>query len=225
LRHLLRVASHSDTNVMSVKALANQFSYAVFRGNAVLQDGVHMKVLVMEDLIQNVHTLFDERPSPPSPFSSPDVAETMSTLTYGSSFLSHEPAEVQVVRPGHQHNLGFVGGIPTSTQSSFSSLVPSDAVMESRFTPLAAPVLSPLLGLSSLTEGVETTAQEQVIPEVRGIKAVEILATSTPAEVVSVPLTSVAEWRSQQLRIPPESVVSRTSDRPLSSATSLQTPS
>ncbi len=43
LRHLLRVASHSDKNAMTVEALAAQFCYTVLRGNIVLQDGVHVK--------------------------------------------------------------------------------------------------------------------------------------------------------------------------------------
>jgi hypothetical protein len=66
---------------MTVEALATRFSYTVLRtGNVVLQGGVDVKArfnnfcekfqlipskkLVMEDLIQNAHTLFDERPSP-----------------------------------------------------------------------------------------------------------------------------------------------------------------
>jgi len=68
LRHLLRVSSHSHKNVMNVEALAIRFSYTVLRtGNVVLQGGVDVKNLVMEDLIQNAHTLFDERPAPSSP--------------------------------------------------------------------------------------------------------------------------------------------------------------
>ncbi|KAH9169279.1 Rho GTPase activation protein [Lactarius sanguifluus] len=67
-RHLLLVASHSDKNAMDVKALAVQFCYTVFRGNAVLEGGIHAKKLVMEDLIENAHTLFDEHP-PQSSFS------------------------------------------------------------------------------------------------------------------------------------------------------------
>lgn len=65
---------------MTVEALATRFSYTVLRtGNVVLQGGVDVKArcnnlcktfsqlitskkLVMEDLIQNAHTLFDERP-------------------------------------------------------------------------------------------------------------------------------------------------------------------
>ncbi len=43
LRHLLRVASHSDQNAMTVEALAAQFRYDVLRGNDVLHDGVDVK--------------------------------------------------------------------------------------------------------------------------------------------------------------------------------------
>ena len=43
LQHLLRVASHSDKNSMTVEALTSQFRYAVLRGDAVVQDGVHVK--------------------------------------------------------------------------------------------------------------------------------------------------------------------------------------
>ncbi|KAH8989332.1 Rho GTPase activation protein [Lactarius hatsudake] len=60
LQHLFLVASHSDKNAMNVGALAAQFCYTVFHGNAVLEGGVHAKRLAMEDLIQNAHTLFDE---------------------------------------------------------------------------------------------------------------------------------------------------------------------
>ena len=44
LRHLSRVASHSDTNAMTVEALADRFRDTVFHGNEVLQDGVNIKV-------------------------------------------------------------------------------------------------------------------------------------------------------------------------------------
>jgi hypothetical protein len=48
LRHLLRVASYSDMNAMTVEELAARFRYAVLRGNQVLQDGVHMKVCCID---------------------------------------------------------------------------------------------------------------------------------------------------------------------------------
>ena len=43
-RHLSLVASHSDQNGMTVKALASQFCYAVFRGNTIVQGYVYLKV-------------------------------------------------------------------------------------------------------------------------------------------------------------------------------------
>ncbi|KAI9448583.1 hypothetical protein H4582DRAFT_100109 [Lactarius indigo] len=214
LRHLLRVSSHSDENAMAVEALAAQFCYTVLRGNQILQDGVHVKTLVMADLIKNAHILFDERPSLPSPVPSSDVIEATPTHTYGSLFLS--PEFPQTVDSVSQHRPVLFGGTPTFTRSSLSSL-PPDPTMGTRLTPSPTPLLGPLLGLpnpQSLAEGVETTAQE----------------------VVSVPPpTSVAAWRLRQSQLPPqpdvvtmprsppESVLSSTSEFPLSSATSLRT--
>ncbi len=43
LQHLMRVASHSNKNAMTVEALAAQFRYCILRGNAVLEDGAHAK--------------------------------------------------------------------------------------------------------------------------------------------------------------------------------------
>jgi hypothetical protein len=192
----------------------------------------------MEDLIQNAHALFDERPSQSSPVPLSDVTETKSTHTYGS-FLSPElpqSAVVQATGSTSRHRPGVVDGLPASTQSSFSSL-PSDASPESRFTPLPSDLLSPLLGLSSsktLTEGVET--EEQLIPEARCAEVIRTFPNSTPPDVFPLPgPTSVAEWQLHQSRLPPdpealtipqsppESILSNTSEFPLSSATSLQT--
>ena len=185
----------------------------------------------MEDLIQNAHTLFDECPSQSPPVPSSSVAAT-SPDTYGSLFLSPELPQATT-----QQHPELVDGIPTSTQSSLTSL-PSDAAIDTGRTPSPIGLLSPLLGLPSsktLTEGVETSTQEQAIPEVRGPKAVETSANSNPAEAVSIPLASVTEWRLHQSQLPqefealtipqspPASVLSSTSDFPLSSATSLQT--
>jgi len=115
----------------------------------------------MEDLIHNVHILFDESPSQSAPIPSSNVAETTSAYTHGS--LSLTPALPQSTT---RHHSGLVDDIPTSSQLFFSSL-PSDATTNRRPTPPQVTLLSPLLGLSSsqvLTEGVETTAQEQVAP-------------------------------------------------------------
>ena len=195
----------------------------------------------MEDLIQNAHTLFDERPSESPPVPSSDVAEPKTAHTYSSLFLSPElpqSAEVQAAGSTSRHRPGFVDGIPASTHSSFSSF-PTDASPESRLTPPPIDLLSPLLGLSSsktLAEGVETTTQEQLIPEARGTEAIMTLPNSTPPDVVPLPApTSVAEWRLHQSRLPPdpealttpqsppESLLSSMSNVPLSSAMSLQT--
>ncbi|KAF8269704.1 hypothetical protein EI94DRAFT_1724481 [Lactarius quietus] len=239
LRHLLRVASFSGQNEMTVEALATEFRYPILRGNKVLQGGVNAKKLVMEDLIQHVHTLFDERPSPSQPGLSSNAAETIytytpSTYTYSALFSSSEPPGVPATATTTRHRPGPVGVIPTSTQSSFSS--PSDATMESRPTLPPTGLLSPLLGLPSsqtLAEEVETTTQEPTIPN--DTKEVETSAISDPEELRLVPVTSVAEWRLRQLQLsprpeavtipqsPPESVLSSRSGFPLSSATSLRT--
>jgi len=93
----------------------------------------------------------------------------------------------------------------------------------------------------SLFLSLEFPRYAEVIPEARGEargpKAGETLANSTPVEIVSAERISVAEWRLQvpQSRLtsqpeavtipqsPPGSVLSSTSDFPLSSATSLET--
>ncbi|KAH9037707.1 hypothetical protein EDB84DRAFT_1129609 [Lactarius hengduanensis] len=129
LLHLFRVASHSDKNAMNVKALAAQFCYTVFRGNAVLEGGVHAKKLVMEDLIENVHILFDER-AVPSPY---------------GSFLSPELPQSAEVGSTTRHPLSLVGEIPSSTRSSFSSSH-SESPMERRLTSLLGLSLSQTLG-------------------------------------------------------------------------------
>ena len=44
LRHLLRVASHLDTNEMTVEALAAEFHYGVLRGS-IVKDGVKARCI------------------------------------------------------------------------------------------------------------------------------------------------------------------------------------
>ncbi|KAI9430913.1 hypothetical protein H4582DRAFT_1341738 [Lactarius indigo] len=208
LLHLLRIASHSDQNAMTVEALAAQFCYTILRGNAVLQAGVHVKHLVLEDLIRNAHTLFDKRPST-SQVHLPCVDETTSTLTLTYDCLSSEfpqPAEVQALSSTTRHR-------PELVSPSIQSSSPPGAAMEGHLTPLPTPLLSPLLELDA--------------------EVVETIPNSSSPEVV--PPTSVAEWKLHQSRLPPhlepltipqslpESVLLSTSDDPLSSATSLQT--
>ncbi|KAN0140294.1 hypothetical protein V8E53_002190 [Lactarius tabidus] len=236
LRHLLRVASYSDKNTMTVEELAARFYYAVLLRNDVWRDGVDIKGLVLEDLIRNVHTLFDDQPSTSPPVPSP-AAETTSTFPSGS-FLGaelSELSEVDVMGP-NTRRLGPVGVTPSLTQSSFSSL-PLDVAFESSLTLPPTTLPSPLLGPPSsntLVEGVETNSQEQGTHEVIGTEAVEPEAlANSPLEDVPVPPTSVTEWRLRQSQLPsqpeavttpqspPESMLSSSSDLVLSSVMSL----
>ena len=73
----------------------------------------------MEDLIQNAHTLFDERPSPSQspPAPSSDVVETTSTETHDSWFLSPDSnfprsAEIQATGSTSRQRSGLVDAIP-----------------------------------------------------------------------------------------------------------------
>jgi hypothetical protein len=184
----------------------------------------------MEDLIQNAHILFDEHP-PPSPPVPSHTAETMSYLAHGS-FLSSEFSSsdgAQAMSSTTLNHPGAVGGIPTSPQSSFTAQ--SDSPVEGRLPPTLTPFLSPLLGLTSsqtLRERVQTIMEERVIPEPRGIQAVETvtLLNRSLSEVVPVPPTPVGEWWLPQPGLyrppgsptipqspsPSESVISSTTD-------------
>ncbi|KAF8269722.1 hypothetical protein EI94DRAFT_1724545 [Lactarius quietus] len=224
LRHLCRVASRSENNTMTVEILAARFCYTILRGNAVLEGGVHVKKLVMEDLIQNAPTLFDERPLQ-SP--SPDMADTMSALSYGSSMSSEfsQSAEAQAVDSTTRHRPGLVGGTSTSAQPPFTSY--PDSPVEGRLTPALAALLSPLLGLSSPQTPearVETTMQEQGIHEARGTQAVETLPNSLLQEVVVdwlLPQPGLLQQHPEPSMIPPsppESVRSSTTDFSLSAS-------
>ncbi|KAH9041478.1 hypothetical protein EDB83DRAFT_2409057 [Lactarius deliciosus] len=166
----------------------------------------------MENLIQNAFTLFDERTPPTvlSPYGSLLGLEFSRSAEVGST-APHRPCLV-------------VGGVPTSTQSFFSTSY-SDSLVEGRHTPL--------LGLSlsqTLKEGAEMTTQEHVIPRTGGTQVVEALLNSSPPEAVSLPPTPATEWwlphlglhqHPETLTIPqsrPESVLSNTSDFSFSAA-------
>ncbi|KAN0140281.1 hypothetical protein V8E53_002177 [Lactarius tabidus] len=171
LRHLLRVASYSDMNAMTVE-LAARFSYAVLRGNDVLQDGVHIKCLVLEDLIRNVHTLFDGQPSPVA-----GKRSMFDNFDSGSLFS------------------GVSSVIPTSTESSISSS-PSGVAWERCLTPPPTTLPSTLLRhplSNTLVEGVEMSSQKQEMYEMRRIRAVAPMALANSphldSEVASIPPT------------------------------------
>jgi hypothetical protein len=193
--------------------------------------------LVLEDLIRNVHTLFDDQLSAPPPFPLPAAETTSTPFPSGSSLRAElpQPSGVDAIDPTIQRPQ-LVGVTPTLTQSSFSSL-PSDVALDSRLIPSPTTLPAPLLGFpssSTLVEGMEMNSQEQVTPEVRRTEVVELEAQgSYSPEVMSVPPTFVDEWRLHQSQLPsqpeaaiipqspPESVLSSMSDLPLSSVMSL----
>ena len=200
---------------------------------------ISSKKLVMEDLIRNAHVLFDGQP-PPSPPIPSHIAETTSYLAFDSLLgAESSPSDgAQAMGSAGRHQLGLVGSIPTSIQSSFTASH-SDSPVDGRLTPTLAPLLNSLLGLSTgpsqtLRERSETITQEEVIPEPGGAQAVETLSNSSPPEAVPVTPTSVGDWwlpqpglhrRSESPAIPQspsESMISSTSD--LSSASLLSSP-
>ncbi|KAI9433313.1 Rho GTPase activation protein [Lactarius indigo] len=156
-RHLALVASHSEQNGMTARALASQFCYAVFRGHTIVEGYVYLKDSLMEDLIQNAHTLFDEPFSPPPPPSA-HAGSRYSTISYSSLFSSTLFAEPQAIGPEGS----------ASARSSSTIFLSASSVELSTPPGLPNTLPSPLMGFSPLdtpTDGRDTLGPEQVIPE------------------------------------------------------------
>ena len=112
------------------------------------------KEMVLKDLIQNVHTIFDERRPLSPPVPSPDVPETTPAPAI-DSFLSPEPpgsADVQAISTPGQHHPSLVGGIPVLAQLSFSSLL-LDTASESHLTPSPNSFINPIFTDSQRRSG------------------------------------------------------------------------
>jgi hypothetical protein len=196
----------------------------------------------MEDLIQNVHTLFNKHPFPLRPVTPSEVVETRpvpsfysyslgSSLSRFSSPQLPQFAAVQAPDPTPLHRPGLADSIPTYMRSSLS--FSSGYSAETSPTALLTPISSE--SSKTLTE-VETTTQERPIAKARSTEAIKTLPNSSLPDVVPLLApTSVAEWRIHQLRFPPdpevlmrpqsppESVPSSISVSQNSSATSMQT--
>ncbi|KAH9033843.1 hypothetical protein EDB84DRAFT_1561580 [Lactarius hengduanensis] len=97
LRSVIRELPPTRTG-MTAKALASQFCYAVFRGNTIVEGYVYLKDSLMEDLILNADTLFDEHlsPHPPPPAR---AGSGTSTISYSSLFANSMFAAPQVFDP------------------------------------------------------------------------------------------------------------------------------
>ncbi|KAI0005390.1 hypothetical protein BJV74DRAFT_804021 [Russula compacta] len=90
VEHLSRVASRAEKNKMDAKNLAIVFSPVIFGEDEIPQGDLlsvqPTKDSVMEDLIENAHTLFDERLPPSSPPLPPTPAgDPVPVISYGSS--------------------------------------------------------------------------------------------------------------------------------------------
>ncbi|KAH9964547.1 hypothetical protein BC827DRAFT_1259589 [Russula dissimulans] len=126
LEHLSRVASHADTNKMDAKNLAIVFSPVIFGEDEVPQgDLLSMqpaKDTVMENLIENAHTLFDERLPPSSPPLPPaPPGEPVPVVTYGSSHTLvtlPQCGETQAADFGPEPPSRPTGSIHPSTRSN-----------------------------------------------------------------------------------------------------------
>ncbi|KAH9032156.1 hypothetical protein EDB85DRAFT_1274353 [Lactarius pseudohatsudake] len=179
---------------MTVKSLAANFRRAVLRGNEILQDGVSVKGLVLEDLIQNAQALFNEGPLPPLPPPVPTlhVAQTVPMSTYSSLLTpeSSQSTEVHAIDSTSRHPF-------TSNQSPSSpSLSDSHVGTPGRRLAPTDPLAKPPAGASVVTDpsgGMETTTQEQAILKARGTKAVKTFRNSTPGPSKLIP-TSGADW-------------------------------
>ncbi|KAH8979723.1 hypothetical protein EDB86DRAFT_609691 [Lactarius hatsudake] len=152
-RHLSLVASHSDQNGMTGKALASQFCYAVFRGNTIVEGYVCLKDSLMEDLIQNVDTLFDEPPSPHPPPPARAGSGT-STISYSSLFANSMFAAPQVFDPegpASARSSSTIFPLISSMDFPIPPSMPSDLFLSSQNThslfdecpPSSPPVYSP----------------------------------------------------------------------------------
>ncbi|KAH9057735.1 Rho GTPase activation protein [Lactarius vividus] len=234
-RHLHLVASHSDKNGMTAKALGSQFCYAVFRGNTVVEGYVCLKACrilflffhlpylfaqdsLMEELIQNAHTLFDE-PFSPSPLPSAHVGSRFSNISYSSLFASTLFAEPDAI-----------GSDGSASARSSSTIFPSVSSVELSTPPRLPNLLpSPLMGLPLLetpTDGRYPPEPEQFIPEVRGSSVVTTLP-HTPPSLTSATKQQLSQQepylQARTIRHSPQNSL-RTSSayRPASSARSLQ---
>lgn len=127
---------------------------------------------VMEDLILNARTLFDEPPSRSPPVPSIDVARTKSTHTHGSSILSRDPpesADVQATGSTSRHLPGLgpssskslTKGIETTTQEKripprATKALPNSAPPDVGTLPASASVAEWRLNQSRLAMDLDT---------------------------------------------------------------------
>jgi len=193
LEHLSRVASHADTNKMDAKNLAIVFSPVVFGEDEIPQGDllsvqptkVRLRLLLvfrylfeqdtlMEDLIENAHTLFDERLPPSSPPLPPaPPGEPVPVIAYGSSHTRitlPQCGETQAADFGPEPPPRPTGSIHPSTRSN--------------------PPMSPSRLYTELSTGTSPT--QSIAPPPLPLKIQDSTnATEKPTGELTVPVTSV----------------------------------
>jgi len=144
VEHLSLVASHADRNKMDTKNLAIVFSPVVFGEDEIPQgDLLSMqpaKDSVMEDLIENAQTLFDEfiptssPPLPPTP-----GGEPVPIVTYGSSHTM-----VTLPQTGEVQGGDFTPQLPPRPTNSIHPSARSNPPMSpSHLSMELSPILTP----------------------------------------------------------------------------------
>ncbi|KAH9057734.1 hypothetical protein EDB87DRAFT_986754 [Lactarius vividus] len=165
-RHLSVVASYSAQNGMTAKALASQFCYAVFRGSTIVEGYVYLKDSLMEDLIQNADTLFDEPLSPPAQPSTPPGVR-ISVDSHSSLFGSTLFADSHVMGPEFSPSARSSSTVlPSYTSVDGHSMSPP-RIPQSFFP---SPLLLSPTSSSTLTNGSDLPEPEPVVvvPEANG---------------------------------------------------------
>jgi hypothetical protein len=144
VEHLSRIVSHADKNKMDAKNLAIVFSPVVFGEDEIPQGDLlnvqPAKDSVMEDLIENAQTLFDERvphsspPLPPTP-----GGEPLPVVSYGSSHTM-----VTVAQSGEAQVADFTPQLPPRPTNSIHPSARSNPPMSPTRLPVElSPILTP----------------------------------------------------------------------------------
>jgi hypothetical protein len=206
VEHLSRVASHADKNKMDAKNLAIVFSPVVFGEDEIPQGDLlnvqPTKDSVMEDLIDNAHTLFDEYLPPSSPPLPPAPAgEPIPAISYGSSHTT-----VALPHSGEAPGVDFTPQLPPRPTGSIHPSTRSNPPMSpsrlcadpSPSTTLAPPIPpAPPPGIQIATNVTEQPTQEPVVSN-KGTTEVVEKASDPPQDFVPSPTVEREQYQGEQ---------------------------
>jgi len=208
VEHLSRVASHADKNKMDAKNLAIVFSPVIFGEDEIPQGDLlsvqPTKDSLMENIIDNAHTLFDERlpsspPLPPAP-----TGEPVPVISFGSSHTKVElpPLPQSEEAPGVDFTPQLptrpAGSIHPSTRSnppmSPSRLSADPSVPTQSIPPAALPPR-----IQTATDATEQSTRESIVSDTSTLKA------PVPAQDFVPPPTATREWYQGEQQLEAES--------------------